>query len=163
MLAKEHPERLADLMAYQALIARASRKYRWPSWLVYDQNFRQEAAGNPELQWGSADPSMYTQCFTGQELCGEGWRSRCQSLDHAASACPLQPAGLPRRCTWSNGPGSSLPARGGGRNRLLPPNTPICDKYNKYDMDCMYGDEFRLQPVSVTVPFAEVLRATQRG
>ena len=72
VLAKERPERLPDLMAYQPLIARASRKYRWPSWLVYDQNFRQEAAGNPELQWGSADLSMYTQCFTGQELCERG-------------------------------------------------------------------------------------------
>ena len=65
---------------------------------------------------------------------------------HAASACPLQPR-LPCRCTWSNGPGSSLPARGGGRNRLLPSSTPICDKYNKYDTDCMYGDECKFRHV----------------
>ena len=45
-VASHQPERLPDLMAYQALIARASKKYRWPSWLVYDQNFWQEAAGN---------------------------------------------------------------------------------------------------------------------
>ena len=31
------------LMAYQTIIAKASQRYRWPSWVVYDQNFRQEA------------------------------------------------------------------------------------------------------------------------
>lgn len=37
--------RLRDLMAYQAMIAKASLKFRWPSWVVYDQNFRHEAEG----------------------------------------------------------------------------------------------------------------------
>ena len=39
ILAQE-PERMADLMAYASIIAKASQKYRWPSWIVYDQNFR---------------------------------------------------------------------------------------------------------------------------
>ena len=29
--------------AYASTIAKASTKYRWSSWLVYDQNFRQES------------------------------------------------------------------------------------------------------------------------
>ena len=40
VLATAQPERLPDLMAYFSLIARASLKYRWLSWVVYDQNFR---------------------------------------------------------------------------------------------------------------------------
>ena len=42
--AMKFPERVPDPMAYQTIIAKASQKYRWPSWVVYDQNFRQEAA-----------------------------------------------------------------------------------------------------------------------
>lgn len=65
-LATKSPERIPDLMAYQTIIAKASQKYRWPSWVVYDQKFRQEAPGNPTQAWAKVDPSIYAQCFTGQ-------------------------------------------------------------------------------------------------
>ena len=38
------PDCLQDLMAYQSFIAKCSLKYRWPSWVVYDENFRLEVA-----------------------------------------------------------------------------------------------------------------------
>jgi len=44
-------DRLCDLMAYQAFIARCSVKYNWPSWVVYDQNFCMEAANQPDRLW----------------------------------------------------------------------------------------------------------------
>jgi len=66
ILAPVQPDRVPDLMAYQALIAKASVKFRWPSWVVYDQNFRQEATGNPSQSWARADPSCCAQCFMGQ-------------------------------------------------------------------------------------------------
>ena len=46
LCAKYHT-RLPELMAYWTIIAKASQQYRWPSWVVYDQNFQHEAAGNP--------------------------------------------------------------------------------------------------------------------
>ena len=52
VLAPTQPERIRDLVAYQAIIAKASLKYKWPSWVVYDQNFRQEVAGKPDQTWG---------------------------------------------------------------------------------------------------------------
>lgn len=61
-----HQPAMPDLMAYQSLIAKASLKYKWPSWLVYDQNFCQEAAGNPSQE------SIYAQCFTGQTISKTG-------------------------------------------------------------------------------------------
>ena len=39
-----HPERLPDLIGYMCHICRASERYRWPSWVVFDQNFRQTRA-----------------------------------------------------------------------------------------------------------------------
>ena len=58
VLALHQPERLPELMAYQSLIAKASTKFKWPSWVVYDQNFRQDAAGNPQMIWVKADTSI---------------------------------------------------------------------------------------------------------
>ena len=48
------PDVVPELMAYQAIIAKASRKFKWPSWVVYDQNFRQEAASCAGQSWARA-------------------------------------------------------------------------------------------------------------
>ena len=39
VLAPHQPSRIPNLMVYMSGIAKASQKYNWPSWLVYDQNF----------------------------------------------------------------------------------------------------------------------------
>lgn len=57
-LAMKFPERMPELMAYQTTIAKMIRKYRWPSCVMYDQNFKQEAAGNPSQSWANVDPSI---------------------------------------------------------------------------------------------------------
>ena len=69
-LAPQQSGRIADLMAYQTIIAKASMKCRWPAWLVCDQNFRQDMAGSPQ-PWGKVDPSLYAMCFTGQAVSSE--------------------------------------------------------------------------------------------
>ncbi len=94
------PNKLADLMGYQSLVARASKKFKWP-WVIYDQNFRQEAAGNDELQWAKVEPSLYTQCFTSQDISRENWWTKCQGLDHQSVDCPYL-AG--RKRPWNSGP-----------------------------------------------------------
>ena len=85
VVAGKQPERIPELMAYQSLIARASTRYKWPAWLVYDQNFRQEAANNPLQSWAKVDPSIYTQCFTDQGFTSENWCDQCQGLDHTST------------------------------------------------------------------------------
>lgn len=44
VLCSQSPERLPDLLGYAAFIAKCSQKFKWPSWVVYDHNFRQLAA-----------------------------------------------------------------------------------------------------------------------
>ena len=73
VVAGHQPARVPDIMGYSSLIARLSRKFRWPSWVVYNQNFCHEGAGSPEQQWAKVDPSLFAQCFTGQEACSENW------------------------------------------------------------------------------------------
>ena len=63
-IATKFPGRVPELMAYQMIIAKASQRYRWPSWIVYDQNFHQEAAGSSKQAWGRVDPSIYAHLRT---------------------------------------------------------------------------------------------------
>ncbi len=122
-MAVHKPERVVDLMAYMASIAKASQKYRWPSWVIYDQNFRQEAVGGG---WAKVDPSMYAQCFTGQAISPENWCSRCQCLDHTSAQCPFKPRKRPWAAAFE---GATAPS---GRK----PEQSTCLKYNKYNGDC---------------------------
>lgn len=61
-------ERLPDLLGYTCMchIARASQRYKWPSWVVFDQNFRQLAADQGLTSLAHLDPTQFTQCFNGQ-------------------------------------------------------------------------------------------------
>ena len=124
----QQPASIPELMAYQAVIAKASRKFKWPSWIVYDQNFRQEAAGNPSQSWVKVEPSLYAQCFTGQEVQGEGWCTTCQGVDHSTADCPFQPRKRPRLAMASSNP----PPRGAKTSE-------VCQKFNRFGGDCSYG------------------------
>lgn len=132
-LASKYPKKVPELMAYQTMIARASQKYRWPSWVVYDQNFRQEAAGNPAQSWAKVDPSIYAQCFTGQAISTENWCTRCQCLDHTSANCPYRQRKRPWHSMAGTGPGQST-----GRNEQQ-----ICMKFNKFNGDCKFGKDCR--------------------
>ena len=132
-LSTKYPKRVPDLMAYQTTIVMASQKYRWPSWVVYDQNFRQEAAGNPLQSWAKVDPSIYAQCFTGQAVSAENWCAKCQYLDHTSVNCPYRQ----RKSPWHSmaGAGASQPM---SRNEQQ-----ICMKFNKFNGDCKFGKDCR--------------------
>ena len=38
-------------MGYMAQIAKASQRFKWPSWVIYDLNFWQEAASRDSADW----------------------------------------------------------------------------------------------------------------
>ena len=85
-----HPARWSDHTAYMSNITKA-QKFVWPSWVVYDQNFRQEAANTPGMTWAKVDPSIYAQCFTGMAANAEGWCRQCHSIEHPSDRCPDAP------------------------------------------------------------------------
>ena len=85
------PARTKNLLAYQAVISICSQKFRWPSWAVYDQNFRQEAAETGLKDWSKMEPSIYKQCFTGAAINPEIWCRQCYSIDYSSEACPAKP------------------------------------------------------------------------
>ena len=99
VLGADQPHRLPELMAYQIEIARCAKKYKWPSWIIYDINFRQAAAGRSGLSWATVESSIYTQCFTCMAKDpSDVWCRNCQSLDHGTATCPIMPQSkIPRR------------------------------------------------------------------
>ena len=104
VVATKFPERIAEIMSYQSIIAMASQKCRWLCWVIYDQKFRQAVGGN---LWTKVDPSIYGQCFTGHVLSTESWCVRCHSLDHT-SAIPLR--------SWNTAMGSAATSVHGARS-----------------------------------------------
>ena len=133
VVARQTPERVPELMAYLAIITKASQKYKWPSWVIYDQNFRMDAAGNPAQVWSKVDPSIYAQCFTGQALSTENWCSRCQSLDHSTLRCPLRPMKRPWEAVFGCARPEQVP------NPPNPTTPAACIKFNRYNGDCKFG------------------------
>ena len=73
VLCSQSPERLPDLLRYAAFIAKCSQKFKWPMWVVYDQNFRQLAAEETLTTWARPDPGVYAQSFTNYAPSAEFW------------------------------------------------------------------------------------------
>jgi hypothetical protein len=142
--AVHEPARTKSLLAYATIIAKASLKYSWPSWVVYDQNFRQEVTDSGNKDWARVDPSIYTQCFTSAAISTEGWCRFCQSVDHSSEMCPVKASqsgsgGFTSASTFSKRPGEqhSMP----NRKRAAPHSVnQICKKYNQFNGDCKFGE-----------------------
>ena len=134
-------------MAYMIIIAKASQKFAWPSWVVYDQNFRQEAACSTSTQWARVDPSIYTQCFTGMAIGAEGWCKVCQSIVHSSENCPLAPkqmehttmGGLQGRTSTFRKRGGQTLTGGLPKRAALATLQDYCIKYNRFNGDCKFG------------------------
>jgi len=126
---QDHPERVTELMAYQTIIAKASQRYKWPSWAIYDATFRQEMAGTSGQSWARVEPSIYSLCFTGQAMGSENWCSTCQTLDHTPQTCPARP----RKRPWN--------AAFGGQTSPQPSSSrsEACRRYNRFAGDCRFG------------------------
>ena len=134
VVTRKRPERLAEMVAYQMIITKASQKYRWPSWLIYDQNFRMEAAGNSQA-WSKVEPGLYAQCFTGQARAAENWCTTCHGLDHATVRCPYRA----QKRSWTTAFGE----RQSNRPQATSAVGDVCTKFNRYNGDCKFGAKCR--------------------
>lgn len=101
VLADKEPDRTGNSLAFMITITKVSIKYSWPSRVVYDQHFRQEAADNGLKDWAKVDPSIYTQCFMNVAVIDDKWCKKCQSIDHGTTICPLRGLLLQERVRWT--------------------------------------------------------------
>lgn len=91
VLGSQYPDRMLDLLGYAVFIAKCSQKLKWPSWVVYDKNFRQQAADENITVRARPDTRVYAQSFTNYNLSAEGWCKHCHSVDHISETCPIRP------------------------------------------------------------------------
>ena len=83
IVCSQSPEHTTDLLGYMCQIVRANHHFKWSSWIIYDQNFHQEAAErNQASDWACIDSSLFAQSKSSKS---------CHSLDHLSDACPLRP------------------------------------------------------------------------
>ena len=102
---KADPGRLQELLAYGYLITKCSKAFKWPSWVLYDQEFRQSKAGNTTARWDEVDTCLYTQHFSGKSEEVENW-------------CPISA----RQTMAAEGAQPSSPPRNASRGSLEPPH-----------------------------------------
>ena len=88
---QRQPNRAGDLMAYFFFTAGNARKYKWPSWVVYDQNFRQLMGETQDLVWAKTDAGFFTRCFIHAQKAQGSWCRHCHSTEHTAGECPHTP------------------------------------------------------------------------
>lgn len=135
MVSAHFPDRAPSLMSYLSIISKASSRYRWPSWVVYDINFRQATAGSGMTDWSNINSSLYSECFNGKALSAEGWCSFCYSTEHISENCASKPS--TRKRPLSNLPVASPNPYAQPKRQSIP---IICKKYNRFGGDCNFGN-----------------------
>ena len=65
IVAQKSPERIPDLLGYQALIIDASIQYDGDGWMGYDQRFHLSTAANSTTSWASLNMTLWNLAFTG--------------------------------------------------------------------------------------------------
>ena len=95
VLSTQFPEYLPELVAYQLSIVKLSKRFRYPSWLFYDVEYRKWAAANRIKTWSKTNSELFALAFTGQAV-GITWCPVCQVKggDHMYD-CPRYPSQTP--------------------------------------------------------------------
>ncbi len=131
------PEQVPALLGYMA--TKSVSYYKWPSWILYDQQFRQEAAETGAINWTKIDGGIHAYCFNGQSKDLDPWCTKCNTLDHTNASCPTRrfpeagTSGTKRAAAFASGPARKRPPPGSVREP--------CKKWNRPEgPNCNFGD-----------------------
>jgi len=110
-------------------IIKASKQFKWSSWVIYDVAYHQcmEEAG--QKGWAKVDPSIYTRSLAKTST----WCTRQVSLDHDNSSCPLNVSQHHSNANHRMQPHHTHMIRGS--------SDQTCVKYNRYSGDCKFGEK----------------------
>lgn len=89
VMAKKHPEKVADMMDYMAQIVQASRQFKGAPWAKYDTAHRMQAAATKREGLSLVDTTLWVITFAqaeAKEACK--W---CDSYDHHSYSCTEKP------------------------------------------------------------------------
>ena len=140
VLTAAYPGKAPHLMAYLRMMARASRNYETDAWVEYDIAHRRRAGNCLSLDWGTIDPALYNETFTGRakpiKRC-----SYCVADTHSLEECQYVPKGWsgqqelkPQNTQRSQGPSRGATRHESGRADSV----EICRLYNEQGAGCTY-------------------------
>lgn len=89
IISRSAPERVPDLLGYQALIIDAYTEYQGDHWSGYDRQFRQRAAVTPISTWSAMDTTLWNRAFGGMASLPRC--IHCFSVSHKSIECELSP------------------------------------------------------------------------
>ena len=91
VVAEQIPQRVKQLLAYQATVLREARRCGGTGWRGYDSMFRQLAATDESIDWSCLNPSLYVTTFRAQQGGGGKMCHLCMGTDHTQEDCALAP------------------------------------------------------------------------
>ena len=132
VLSSQFPETLPDLVSYEFFIVKNSKRFRYPSLLLYDVEYRKWAAIHRIRNWSTTNSELYSLAFMGQALV-INWCPICQVEGglSTVSAAYHQPSWSPTTTTISPTPSPqySWPSRAthqAAHSSLLNKNGGLC-------------------------------------
>jgi hypothetical protein len=123
LVSYRYPGKAPQLFAYCRTIVRASRNYEGLAWVAYDNAFRRQAAIRRSYEWGSIDPVLYNEAFTGRARI----KTRCHhclSDTHTSDEC----VSTPPRLVWASD--SARPQGARQQIRRQPRQVQVCGLFN---------------------------------
>ena len=88
VVARSHPSKFQQLLAYRATILMEALRFGCKGWLSYDKMFRENIEKDPTANWALLHPMFYSLTFLSQRV--EAFTcQRCMAPDHSKSDCAL--------------------------------------------------------------------------
>ena len=86
VLAPANPEVIPELMAYMAMVIRASQDFDGLAWARYDAGFLRQATLTGTRLWSQRNATIYTLCFAGKALAIQRCEF-CLATSHSSAEC----------------------------------------------------------------------------
>ena len=94
VVSSEHPEKMRELLAYQAMMVNEARRCGGRGWLLYDAAFRQQIRSFETVDFAKINQSLYSTTFLAYGAAGGRPRfcPDCMMADHSQEECALHPS-----------------------------------------------------------------------
>ena len=141
IMAKKHPEKIQELLAYHSTILVEALRFGCKGWMSYDRMFRENVEKEPSSNWSLLHSMFYSLSFLSQRV-EASTCPKCMGSDHSKAECALaalEPQLEPFRSRPAESGRQSGPAKKRFRREGTPqsggqgsvPAKSVCFSYNK--------------------------------
>ena len=88
IVAKKHPEKFQELLAYHSTILVEALRFGCKGWMSYDRMFREHVEKEPSSNWSPLHSMFYSLSFLSQHV-EASTCPKCMGSDHSKFECTL--------------------------------------------------------------------------